>query len=205
MTTANTVTAGFTVVLSTPALEEVANTYTLVRTRRETDPKKPIPATERYRAINVPAENLAVPSDQCSSKFHQLLQNTILGFAKKKFEVYITDNMGAKEVALNLFTMDAVLAYASERAEASKIDAEKITAWLVSSATFKTLNEKQQVGWKELLPKIAAPGYGNSLLPTPAATIIAKLHADDLEHPVAQFIMQRCNSVILKNEAESAL
>ena len=194
MTTATVTLAQITTVVPTKLKPDH---ITISWSRRSTE-KNPVAEHERYRGIEVPASLLAIEAADCRSKFSQLLQSTIHSLADAKFTHWLKDNMQAKEVDPQLFSLDSVLTYWAEEKQRAAIDGDKVLAWLKESATLKALEEGKRDAWLKLLPKIAAPNYRNSgsFTAKSASTIVAKIDAADTEHPVCIFVMTRCNAII---------
>lgn len=203
-TTTTTTEVKLTQVVSTPPAKLEDNTVAISWSRRSTD-KNPVKTEERYRGIVVPAATLALPDGSTTSKFAALLQATIYDLADKKFAKWAADNMLVTEVDASLFSLDAVILYWAEEKKAAQMDGAKIADWLKTSKTYKDLPEAVQKTWLSKIPKIAAPGYANFFSKGQAATIVSKLHADDLEAPAAQFIMTRCNNIISRESQEEVL
>jgi hypothetical protein len=182
-------------VVSVPPLK-VADTERVVSWSRRNTEKTPVPETERYRAVVVAASTLKVPNDACHSPFYSLLQSTIHDLADATFQAWVRDNMLATTMDAGRLSLDKVLAFWAEEKQRTTVDAEKIIAFLKTSATFKGFATNKQKTWLHRIPKIAAPAYRGSIDQEDAAAIIAQIHDDDLADPVAVYIIQRCNNIL---------
>lgn len=191
-------------VVSTPPLQ-VKETERVVAWSRRSTEKTPVKESERYRGTVVPANLLAIPDAACSSKFQRLLQATVYDLADAKFAEYTKERMMETEMPVGLLSLDSILSYWAEEKQRQLIDGEKIIAWLKQSKTFAALNDKQKVGWLREVPKIAAPGYKMQWQKKDAAAVVAKLHDEELEHPVAVFIATRCNNIMTLESQEKGL
>jgi hypothetical protein len=203
-TNATEVAAKLTQVVSIAPAKLEDHQHVISWSRRSTD-KNPVKTEERYRGIVVPAALLALPDGCTTSKFSALLQATIHDLADKKFASWAKDNMMVTQVDASQFSLDAVIIYWAEEKKAAQVDAAKITEWLKTSKTYAALPEQVQKVWLAKIPKIAAPSYALAFSKAQAATIVSKLHADDLDSTVAQFIATRCNNIITKESQEEAL
>jgi hypothetical protein len=209
MTTATTLApvAAVYAVLSTPPTTEAADMRYIVSTRRSTK-QNPVPEGERYRAIVQHATILAVPSAECATRFYGILQAAIDEMAVSKLAALVKETPALKEVNADQFTMAAILAHASEKAASLAIDAVKVSDWFKLSHTYKALlatSEQLAASWLAKLPKIAAPNYRSAkdFNPSACASIVSKLHDEDLDSPIAQFIMSRCNAIITDAETNA--
>ena len=182
---------------------KIADTEHVVSWERRSTEKNPVAQDQRYRGVVIPAAALKVPDDACKSKFAMLLQSTIHRLADASFTAWVKDKMQETQMPAALLTVDAVLAYWAEEKQRQSVDGDKILAWLPTSELWKVLNEKQQITWKTLLPKVAAPSYKQIIKQDEAAVIITRIPEADHQHPVAVFILQRCNNV-LSDERTSA-
>jgi len=191
-------------VVSTPPSKVEEGSMVIEWSRRSTD-KNPLPEAQRYRGIVIPASQLKVPDDSASSKFLRLLQGTIHDLAQALFVEKIKDQMEAIQIDGAAFTVDLVLAYWAEEKQRQSVDAAKITEWLKSSATFKVLNDAQKKGWLEKVPKIAAPSYQGIIRQGEAAAIVSRIVEEDLQHPIAIFILTRANKILSLESVETAL
>ncbi len=204
MTTTTENTAVLAQVLSIAPAKIEDNQHVISWSRRSTV-QNPVKTEERYRGIVVHSAQLQLPDGCTTSKFAVLLQNTINDLADKKFAAWAKDNMMIREVDPAMFNLDAVIAFWAEEKQSAQVDATKITAWLTTSKTYLALAPEVQKVWLSKIPKIAAPGYANFFSKAQAATIVSKMHADDIDHTVAQFIATRCNNIITKESQEEAL
>jgi hypothetical protein len=191
-------------IVSTPPLK-VADAEIVVCWSRRSTEKNPVEVTQRYRGVVIPRAMLEVPADSVSSKFQKLLQFTIYDLADKKLTEYVKDRMHEITMPLALLSLDSILAFWAEEKQRQSIDAEKITEWLKQSKTLAALPAATQKVWLVKLPKIAAPSYKLQWKQGEAAAVISKLHAEELEHPVAVFIATRCNNVLTEESEEAAL
>jgi hypothetical protein len=187
-------------VVSTPPLKLADTDHLVFWSRRETD-KTPVPETERYRGVIVPKESLLVPHVACSSPFYALLQSTIHELAKACFTAWVRDNMLAIHVDAARLSLDRVLAFWAEEKQRTTVDAEKIIDFLKQSKTLASFTANKQKTWLHRIPKIAAPAYRGSIDQEDAAAIIAQIHDDDLADPVAIYIVQRCNNILLGDKS----
>lgn len=179
------------------------NTMLVSWSRRSTE-KNPVKTEERFRGIVVPTASLALPDGATTSKFSALLQSVIYDLADKKFAKWAIDNMLVSEVDPTQFSLDAVIAYWAEEKKASQMDGAKITDWLKASKTLAALPEAAQKVWLSRLPKIAAPGYVNLFSQKDAASLVSKLHPEDLDHPAAVFVVTRCNTIISRESVQES-
>lgn len=193
-----------TQVVTVPPVKLDDNQHVISWSRRSTD-KTPVKAEERYRAIVVPSASIRLPDGATTSKFSELLQSTIHELANNKFAAWAKDNLMVTQVDASLFSLDAVILYWAEEKKAAQVDASKITDFLKASKTYEALSDEAKKVWLSKIPKIAAPGYANFFSKAQAATIVSKFHADDLESPVAAFILNRCNNIITRETQEEAL
>jgi len=180
------------------------NTMMLAWSRRSTE-ANPVKTQDRYRGINVPVASLTLPDGATTSKFSALLQTTIFDLADKCFTAWVKDNMLVTEVDATRFNLDAVIRFWAEEKRSAQIDAAKVAEWLKTSKTYEALTEEVKKVWLVKIPKIAAPSYTTIFTKAQAATIVSKIHPDDIDHPVANFIATRCNTVITKESQEEAL
>ena len=164
--------------------------------RRSTD-KTPVIAANRFRGVVIPKSQLLVPHNACSSPFYALLQETILQLARDVFRTWVQDNMLATTMETARLSLDRVLAFWAEEIERTKMSAESIIDFLKESATLRDFTESKRKTWLHRIPKIAAPAYRGSIDQEDAAAIIAQLHDDDLQHPAAIYIVQRCNNILI--------
>lgn len=190
-------------VTSTPPIK-VADADMVVCWARRSTTANPVSTTQRYRGTMIPRAKLAIPSDKCSSQFYMLLQSTIHGLADACFTAYIRERMDDVTIPAAVLTLDNVLAFWAEEKQRQVVDAEKITAWLPKSETWKALTDVQRKAWASKLPKIAAPSYALAFTKENAAAIITKIATEDMEHPIALFIATRCTNVINKETEENA-
>jgi predicted flavoprotein YhiN len=207
MTTANTLvidTGANLQVVSTPPVK-IKETERVVAWKRRSTEKNPVAESERYRGVVIHADNLLIAADACTSKFHRLLQETIYSLADAAFQGYIEERMHEVEMPASKLSLDSVLAYWAEEKQKQTIDGEKITAWLKTSKTLAALPKATATIWLNKVPKIAAPSYKQNFSEAQAAAMVSKLHADEIEHPVAQFIAQRCNNILSDESKEAEL
>lgn len=191
-------------IVSVPPVQ-VKDTERVIAWSRRSTEKTPVPATERYRGTVVPTKMLKLPEAACSSKFQRLLQSTIYDLADAKFTEYVKERMHEIEMPASLLSLDNVLAFWAEEKQRNLIDADKIVAWLKDSKTLAALPAAKRGIWLSKVPKIAAPGYKMQWTKPDAASLIAKLQDDELEHPVAVFIATRCNNILAAESQEAGL
>jgi hypothetical protein len=192
-------------IISTPPVGGIKDGTTLVSWSRRSTEKNPVPTAERYRGVVIPAANLALPDGATTSKFSRLLQSTIYDLAAGKFQAYITDRMFEATMPTAVLTLDSVIAFWAEEKQRQTIDAAKITDFLKSSETIKTLPENTAKVWISKVPRIAAPSYKNLFSKEQAAVIISKLADADNHSPIYDFIVTRCNNIISEVSEEEAL
>lgn len=191
-------------VISTPPAKLEDGMQLVSWSRRSTE-KNPVDAANRFRGVVQSASVLQLPDGSTTSKFSKLLQNTINELADARFTAWVKDNMMATAMPASFTSMDSVLAFYAEEKQRAVMDGAKILTWLKASPTFAALNEKQQKSWLEKMPKMAAPSYAGLFSRENAATVISRIHADDLEAPEAMFIMERCNKIINALSEEDSL
>lgn len=199
----NTVTATLTaatdaaaIVVSTPPTAVPAEGIVIAWSRRSTA-ANPVKQEERYRGVVVHRALLALPDGATTSKFAALLQSTIHELAQARFQAWVSDGrMLEREMPHSVLALDNVLAYWAEEKQRATIDADKIKAWLSAAPTYAALTEAAKAVWMRQLPKMASPGYRNVFTKEQAATIVSKLAAEDLDHPVGVFVATRCNAII---------
>lgn len=179
--------------------------HMVLRMSRRSTKENPVKTEERYRAIIIHSAQLQLPDGATTSKFAALLQATIHDLAEKKFAAWAVENLSATQVDPLMFNLDTVISYWAEEKRASQIDGKKIEEWLKGSKTYEALSEETKKVWLAKIPKIAAPSYGGLFTKQQAATIMSKMHADDLEHTCAAFIASRCNKIITTEAVEEAL
>lgn len=184
-------------VLSTPPAE-VAKDMQLISWSRRSTEKNPVPAAQRFRGVVQAIGVLTLPDGSTTSKFSKLLQNTINDLADARFTAWVKDNMHATEMPASFTSMDSILAFYSEEKQRQTIDGDKLAAWLKTSKTVAALAANLQKSWLEKLPKMAAPGFANIFTRDQAATIVSKIHEDEVDAPEAAFIITRCNTIINK-------
>lgn len=193
-------------IYSTPPLNIAAGCKILSWSRRSTD-KNPVPVAERYRGVVINEQEIRIPADACLSKFHMLLQSTIIGAAEAMLTDWLKEdgNIRASEYTGQALTMDNALMYWSEKKQREQIDAKQITDWLKESATFAELDEAKQKIWLAKVPKIAAPTYKGSFTRNEAAAIVARIADADTDHAIAQFVITRCNAIMMAEDQSDLL
>jgi hypothetical protein len=200
----NTLAEGFVQVVSTPPTQVAEHEMLIEWSRRSTE-KNPVKDSERYRAIVIPRSLLKVADDAASSKYIRLLQTTIHDLAQSKFVESIKENMLSTSFDSSQLTLDLVLAYWAEERQRQMMDADKITAFLKASKTIAGMSESVAKVWMSKIPKICAPSYKMLFSKGQAATIVSKLHDDDMMHPAAVFIATRCNAILSATEVTEEL
>lgn len=192
--------------ISTVAPLNIPDTDMIVSWTRRSTTANPVANENRYRGVIVNRSTLALPDGSTTSKFTALLQSTIHALADKKFQALMQEDGGMqlKEIPASSLTLDSVLTYWAAERQNNQIDNAKLTAWLTASKTLEALPEATRKVWLTKLPKIAAPGYQNLFTKEQAATIISRLNAEELEAPEAEFIVTRCNAIIVKPELSEA-
>lgn len=193
-----------TVQVTSVAPATIPDNHTLIVMSRRSTKENPVATADRYRAIMVHSAQLALPDGATVSKFAALLQATIADLADKKFSAWAKENLLVTQVDPAMFNLDAVITYWAEEKRAAQIDGAKLAAWLVTSETYKALAESTQKIWLKEIPKMAAPSYGNIFSKSAAATIVSKINEADHEHACAQFIMARCNKIIVADSVAEA-
>lgn len=191
-------------IVSTPPMKLPDNTILISWSRRSTE-ANPVAASERYRAVCMPAHMLSLPDGCTTSKFQALLQATIVDLATTKFTAWVRDNMLATEMPAALLSLDAVLLYWSEERVRQQVTGQQIIDWLRTSATLRALAPATAAVWLTKVPKIAAPSYKMAFTKGQAAAIVSKLAESDLDSAVAQFIASRCNSILTAEEISDEL
>jgi hypothetical protein len=140
----------------------------LIEQTWKTTEKQIIPAANKYRAVELPAD-LWTTDDTISSARDSLklfMLDAIYDLAKAYLKHIVEDsNWQRSQVDVDSFKLDALLAWNAERAAlAGRLNAEAITAWLAESVTVKAFTAKKgaDVG-KALgaqLVKLAGPNHG---------------------------------------------
>lgn len=189
---------------------EVKPPMLAIEWKRRSTKQNPVSEQSRYRAIQIHESAIAVPKEQVSSKFYNLVQSTVHQLAEKMLaeELGETDK---REVSAGRYTLDGVLAYWAEEKRRQQINSAQITEWLKESKTYQGLTDNQKQAWLIVLPKMASPGYRNALdgdqqkRKTKAAVILSRLHDDDLSHPACIFIVDRMQACMSDEPAQAAL
>lgn len=177
--------------------------YQLVMQRKSTA-ANPVAETERYRVCNVPEGLLMLPQDSTRSKFHALLQQTILDLAREVFSDWAKQNLSAVQFDAQLVHIDAVLQYWATVQESQRISGERISEWLETCETLKGFADAKAKAWKLKLPKMAAPSYQGVFSKADCTAIAAQIVDADAAHPVAVYILNRCGVILNKPDSESS-
>lgn len=193
-------------VFTTP--QEVKAPMLAIEWRRRSTKQNPIAEANRYRAILVNEAAVTIAPSDCASKFAKLLQSTIHDLASKM----LADELGEtdkREVQAARYTINGIMAHWAEEKKRQTIDAAAITEWLKQSKTFASLNANQQTAWLTAMPKMAAPAYRNCLGSgdrgkAAAAVALSRLHADDTDNAVCQFLAERLGNIMSAEEADVA-
>lgn len=178
-----------------------AGMFKLEWTRRSTD-KNPVTTHERVRIAFVPEGLLLIDRGATASKYVELLQSTIHRLATDKFVETLKRDPQTRSVSFAAFTVDAVLAFWAEERESQRLTNAAIADWLKQSKTLAALPEAKRAIWLQRIPQFAAPLWQRIFTQTQAASIVAQLDESDMEHTIAQTIIQRCN-IILNTEPEA--
>lgn len=173
--------------------------------KRNSTTANPVPECNRLRVVNVPEQFLLLPADSTRSKFHTLLQSTLLDLAADVFKAWTADNMTASEFDPRRVTVDAVLKFWATEKESQRISAETITEWLKTCDTLTGFSAAKRDAWTRRLPKFASTQYRGNFSRSDAESIAAQITDADASHPVAVFILNRCGIIINAEETSEAL
>lgn len=176
----------------------------LLEMRRRSTKETPVARENAYRCALIGEAITAIDAGSVPSRFSVLLQSTINDLAQARFAEFCKANPTALTVDQRLFRVDALLAYWAEEKQSQRITGASITEWLAQSATLRSVPAAAATVWTRELPKLAAPSYAGVFTKKQAASIVARLHDDDLEHPVCVFVATRCNIILNKEDSQAA-
>ena len=177
------------------------------RTRAVTDKttgkKTEIAADQRSRSITIPELTPSV-----SAKYMDIVCSALYEAAKQQLGQQWAEDPQIKETSSDLYTENALLAFAVRESEGKKLNSAAILAWWNASEIKKTLsakaNTKQLTRFAEELENIAAPvpNYSEEKAIKRIATL--GTHDSDLENEVCQQLIAKLQRLVNRIQAERA-
>ena len=177
------------------------------RTRATTDKatgkKTEISADQRSRSITIPELTPAV-----STKYMDLICSALYEAAKQQLGQQWADDPQIQQTSTELYTENALLAFATRESEGKKLNSAAIIAWFNNSEIKKTLaakaNAKQMTRFVEELENVAAPVPNYSEEKALKRITTLGTHDADLENEVCQQIIAKLQRLVTRIQAERA-
>lgn len=177
------------------------------RTRATTDKatgkKTEIATDQRSRSILIQELTPGV-----SAKYMDIVCAALCEAAKQQLGQQWADEPSIKETNSELYTENALLAFAVRESEGKKLNSAAIIAWFNQSEIKKTLaakaNAKQMTRFVEELENIAAPVPNYSEEKALKRIMTLGTHDSDMEHEACQQLIAKLQRLVNRIQAERA-
>lgn len=188
---------------------EVPALHDVVYFSRKSTKQNPVPESESYRAVVVPAYSLPVLAEGTDEVFATAIREAFFAAAGEILKAQFLADKTLAEVVEESLTFSAVVEKMQEAQTSKRLNGEQIAAWYDASATSKEAAARYGVDESGIKKQTALRAHFVSLasnnpgiLPQLATKMIGYVSTDDVSSTVCQSILKKLAACAKKDTSD---